>query len=303
MSISHTNKRLAVIISTLLFVILTLTLYANATTYPLTVRDDLDRDVKFTRAPQRIISLASSHTEILYALGLEARVIALDDYSNYPAQTAQKPRVGNSQTPSLERIIAMQPDLILVGDVSDKALVDQLAKLGLPALGFAPHNLAEVYEAIEKIGLLCDVEQRATQIISSMKATQAAVVAAVKKSNTRPNVLFEVWCDPLYTAGPGSFIDELITMAGGKNIAADAKSAWPVLSLETAIAANPDVILTSLTIEQSVVNQAHKAAWANVSAVKFGRVYVVDQDIISRPGPRITDGLLMIARLLHPELF
>lgn len=270
--------------------------------FPITVRDDLGNTISFNKPAQRVISLAPSNTEILFALGLDAKVIGVDSYSNYPAAALKKTKVGSPQTPAVEMIVSLRPDLVIIGDLSDKSLTDRLGRLGIPVLGLAPDNLVGVYNAIETIGKVCGADQPADALIAKMKNQTTAVVATVKKASTKPSVLVEIWPDPLYSAGPGSFMDELVTLAGGKNIAADAKSAWPVLSLETVVARNPDVIITTQPLNNSIATKA-KSALAGTKAVQAGRIVMVDQDAISRPGPRLTEALLDVARALHPELF
>ena len=293
--------------SSLIIMICLLTLtFLSATVsaaYPLKVVDDLGHTVEFSHPPQRIISLTPAHTEIVYALGLESRLIGVDDFSDYPAAVACITKVGQPQTPSVELIISLRPDLIIAGDLADRAWVIELSKLNVPVVAYAPDNLVEVYEAITGIGQICGVEQKANDLVKKMKAQVSLVTTTVKKTTARPSVLFEIWSDPLYTAGPGSFIDELITLAGGRNVAASAKSEWPVLSVEAGLASNPDVIVTTLDMSMSVVSGPHKAAWAQVAAVRNKRVVQINQDMVSRPGPRLADGLLLMAKALHPNLF
>ena len=299
MSRSATKHRSLLFLALLLLV----SFSVAAASYPLTIRDDLGQTLTIPARPQRIVSMAPSNTEILFALGLDDRVIAVDSDSNYPPAAKKKADAGSALSPSVENLIALQPDLVLLWDASAKELQDKLLELGIKAVAFAPQNLAEVYECITRIGHLTDAEKAAQAVVSDMKRKVNAVTAAVKKTNNRPSVLFEVWPDPLFTAGPGSFVDELINLAGGTNIAADAKTAWPVLSMETVIVKNPEIILTPFAIAESVVSGPNKALWAGIKAVKDDRVFQVDQDIMSRPGPRLADGLVLIAKLLHPALF
>lgn len=284
----------------LLFLLLG-TWYADAA-YPLTIRDDLGQTITIDAEPQRIISLAPSNTEILFALGLGSKIVAVDTDSNYPPAVQGKPRVGSGLSPSLESIVALKPDLVLLWDNSARELQEKLLRLHIKAVTFAPQKLTEIYDCIERMGRITGAENAAHTVVAEMRRKVASVTAAVAKAPNRPLVFYEVWPDPLFTAGPGSFIDELINLAGGSNIAADAKTAWPVLSMETVIVRNPDVILTPFARAESVISGKNKASWANIKAVRQNRVYQVDQDIISRPGPRLADGLMTIAKLLHPGL-
>jgi iron complex transport system substrate-binding protein len=293
------NKRYTTF--SLLLLLLLSTCYASAA-FPLTILDDLGQTLTISTAPQRIISLAPSNTEILFALGLDNRIVAVDTDSNYPPAVQRKTRVGSGLSPSLESIVALRPDLVLLWDNSAKELQQKLLQLNIKAVAFAPQRLTEIYGCIERIGRITGTEETAQTVVAGMRQKVATVTAAVAKSPGKPLVFYEVWPDPLFTAGPGSFIDELINLAGGTNIAADTKTAWPVLSMETVIVKNPDVILTPFARAESVVSGKNKASWANIKAVRLNRVYQIDQDIMSRPGPRLADGLVTIAKLLHPGL-
>ncbi len=285
---------------------------ATLAAYPLTVKDDLGNTVTLTAAPKRIISLAPSNTEILFALGLGDKIVAVDSNSNYPAAVATKEKVGSGRKPSIERIVALQPDLVFLWDLSAKDLQSQLTRLNIPAVAFAPGTLAEIYECILYIGSITGTEQAAKVVVDGMKQKVNQVTTTVAKARTKPLVFFEVWPDPLTTAGPGSFVDQLITLAGGRHVAADTKSAWPVISVEHVVTSNPDVLLTPFIIDAaspgnsdtvSVVIGKNRSWFAQVNAVRNKRIIQVDQDLISRAGPRLADGLLLVAKAIHPELF
>lgn len=275
---------------------------AHGAAYPQVFTDYMGNRITLSHAPQRIISAAPSLTEILFALGLGDRVVAVDTDSDYPAAATRKERIGSGLAPSFERIAALQPDLVLLWDASAQAVQQKLTRLGITAAVFSPQSFADVYACITTLGRLTGTESTAAAVVESMRKKVTLVTSTVSKARTRPVVLYEVWPNPLYTAGPGSLAHEMIELAGGRNLAADAKSPWPMYNLETAIAHNPEVILTPFDKEQSVVS-LNKALWAQVSAVRNGRVCKVDQNLISRPGPRLADGLLAVAKAIHPELF
>jgi iron complex transport system substrate-binding protein len=275
----------------------------SADHYPITFKDDLGQVITLKAKPQRIISLAPSLTEILFALGLGEQLVAIDSYSNYPPATAEKEKVGSGLTPSIERIVALQPDIVFLWDLSAEDLQRQLQRLNIKAVTFAPQNVAQVMDSIRRIGEITGTPSAAADIVAGMQKTIDYVAALTSGIKTKPRVFFEIWPDPLMSAGPGSFIHELIGLAGGYNVASDAKTAWPVISVEHVVLNNPDVILTPFDRDMSVVYGKNKSWFAGVTAVKNGRIHWVDQDLISRAGPRMTEGLLMIARALHPQLF
>jgi iron complex transport system substrate-binding protein len=291
-----------------LIVILMLLLFLLSATssvwaaFPVSLTDDLGYQVTLASKPTRIISMAPSNTEILFAIGAADQVIAVDSDSDYPAAAKGKASVGSALGASVERIVAFNPDLVLLWDASAGELRNQLARLGITVAVFSPQALADVYETITKIGMLTGAEQGANALVNRMKQQADQVRNTVAKATTRPLVLYEVWYDPLYTAGPGSLMDELINLAGGRNLAADAPGAWPAISMETAVTRNPDVILTPFSPSESITGR-QAALWASVNAVKNKRIVQIDQNIVSRPGPRITEALELIAKALHPHLF
>lgn len=270
--------------------------------FPLTITDDAGRQVTFAQPPQRIVSIAPSNTEILFALGLGDRVVGLDAFSNYPPETEEKPRVGDYLEPDLERLAAADPDLILATEFHVDTVLPELETLGLPAVVLEPANLDEVFASIVQVGAIAGEPARAEALACELQARVDAVAAAV--ADAPPTSVF-VELDPtLYTVGPGTFIADVIDRAGGANIAADAAEPWPQLSAEAVVGANPDVIL--LTDEGGGVTPEQVAArpgWESIAAVEQGRVVSIDPDLLARPGPRVVDGLEAVAAALHPDRF
>lgn len=275
---------------------------ASATTFPLTITDDAGRQVTFEQPPQRIISIAPSNTEILFALGLGDRVVGIDAFSNFPSEAMDTPRVGDYLEPDLERVAAADPDLILATAFHIDTVLTEFETLGLPAVVLEPANLDEVFASILQVGAIAGEPARAAALVCALQARVAAVSAAVADA-PRTSVFVEL--DPgLYTVGPGTFIDDIIARAGGANIAADAGEMWPQLSAEAVVSANPEVILLAdeaggVTPEQV----AARSGWEGVTAVEQGRVIVIDPDLVARPGPRVVDGLEAVAAALHPDRF
>ncbi len=275
---------------------------------PSTLVDDSKREVTVPGNPQRIMSLGPSITEMLFALDLGDRVVAVDDYSDYPEEAAALAKVG-APWPGFntETILDQEPDLILS---STGAVVQQLEPYGVPVFVVQPTNIAGVFDDILEIGDITGQEKEARALVDSLQARVDAVKDRTDGLATaqRPTVFYEVDATDStrpYTAGSGTFQNELIDLAGGWNIATDTKG-WYEITVEKIVDADPDLILLEdYQYGVSVASVgARSAAWAGLSAVKDGRVYPIeDPDLTSRYGPRIVDGLEALARMVHPELF
>jgi iron complex transport system substrate-binding protein len=272
---------------------------AATTAFPLVITDDADRQVTIAGPPERIISIAPSNTEILFALGLGDRVVGVDSYSNYPPEATEKPQVGAYVDPDLESIVAADPDLILATEAHVATILPELETLELPTVVVEPKRLDEVFSGIALVGQITGETAAAQDLICSLQSRVAAVSEAIAGA-PKPRVFFELSPD-LYTAGPGSFVDDILTRAGGQNIAADAAEMWPQLSMEALVSADPEVILLAdheagVTAEQV----AARPGWQGISAVESGRIISLDADLVARPGPRVVDGLEAVAAALHP---
>lgn len=274
----------------------------SAVSYPLTVTDDVGREVTIAQVPRRIVSIAPSNTEILFALGLGDRVVGVDDMTDYPPEATAKPRVGSYVEPNLEQLVAAEPDLVLAAGIHAGTVLSELESFGLPTVVVEPENLEEVFAGIGLVGRIAGEPARAERLVCELAARVEAVEAAVA-GGPRPRVFFELSPD-LYTAGPDSFIDDLIERAGGENVAAGAAEMWPQLSAEAVVAADPEVVLLADHVAGITPEQvAARPGWQNVAAVAQGRVSPIDPDLVARPGPRVVDGLEAIARALHPDRF
>ncbi|MBE3576383.1 MAG: cobalamin-binding protein [Limnochordales bacterium] len=269
---------------------------------PVTLVDATGTKITITREPQRIITLAPSLTEMVYALGLGERVVGVSAWSDYPPEAAEKPVVGDAFALNREKILALKPDLILADQNLQPQAADDLRRLGLPVFVIAPKTLQEVLDAISTLGQLTGARQAAEHLVHTLQSRIEAVRSrtASLRVDQRPRVFVEIWNDPLMTAGPGSFIDELITLAGGVNVAAGMGQAWPQVNPEWVLARNPQVIILTLRNKSEVLA---RPGWNLLEAVRTGRVFEVVPDPLVRTGPRLVDGLEQLARLLHPELF
>jgi iron complex transport system substrate-binding protein len=273
---------------------------------PGTYTDDMGREVTIDSVPQRIVSHVPSITEMLFALNLADSIVGVSDYCNYPEEAKQKPSVGNYFDPSIESIVALEPDLVLTDGHSDG--IQQLDGLGINYLVIDPKDIDGIFHGIELLGKAIGIEDRAEDLIDDMSAEIARTTALVQGAPILTVFYIIDASDPNnpWTAGPGSFIDSLITMAGGENVAGDALSAWTQFSIEVLVAADPDIIMVDCSHGTAVITPAElreHPIWREMTAVKEGRIYLVDGDLVNRSGPRIVDGLEEIARAIHPELF
>lgn len=277
---------------------------------PGTVLDAAGRDVRIGDPAKRIVSLAPSTTEIAFALGAGSTVVGVDAFSDYPAEVKQIAKVGNPDgSYNLEQIVALKPDLILAaGGITPIETVKQLAELGLKVavIGSPETTMDSIFSDIELVGKLTGKQTESLNMTDDMRKRIDAVKASAAKATTKPKVYWELDAtDPTkpYTVGPGNFINNIIELAGGENIFASASSPFAQVSTEQIVAANPDVIILSdaaYGITPESVEQ--RTGWANIAAVKNKRVMPIDDNIVSRPGPRVVDGLETALYLIHPEL-
>lgn len=264
------------------------------------VIDDLGRTVSLPALPSRIVSLAPSITETLFALGAEERIAGVTDYCTEPAGAAAKPRVGGMINPSIETIISLRPDLIILsmeGNVRDD--FDRLTALAVPVFVTNPRDLRGIAKSIADLGALTGRSAAAGRIIAAMQSRERRITASARALPER-SVLLVVSLQPLIVAGGGTFLAELLALAGGRNPAASSPSTYPQFSREEVLREDPDVLV--------ILADAGPAArtpedvypeWSRLTAVRTGRVYVVDPDLLSRPGPRAVEALELLARLLH----
>lgn len=250
--------------------------------------------------PQRLISLAPSITETLYALGLGERIVGDTDYCDYPPEASLKPHVGAILNPSLEKIVALKPDLVLgIAEANRRETADQLERMGVPLYGLTAHSVEETLNSIEDLGKVLGRGPQAHSLVEGLQRRVDAVKQQVERQ-PRPKVLFVVWYRPLITAGPNTFIADAIRIAGGVSISDDLSGEWPRLSLEDALHRDPDVILFSKSesFSPSLDEFQQLPGWKDFRAVKNHRMYFVS-DTINRPSPRLIDALEEVARVLH----
>jgi len=267
--------------------------------------DEAGRTLEVNGPPQRIVSVAPNVTEILFALGLEDRLVGVSVYCQYPPEALKKEKIGGYINPSLEKIVALRPDLVIgIAEGDLKTFVDKLAGLKVPVYITNPRDALEVLTSIQKIGEVTFAQEPARKIVRSMEERVWTIQDKVQ-GQPRPRVLHILDFNPLISAGKGTFVDDLIRLAGGRNVAETATGKYPRFSMEEVLVQDPEVILlASMKSRDPMVKQRRWwERWKTISAVKQGRIYVLDSDLIHRPSPRMAEGLERVARAIHPEAF
>jgi iron complex transport system substrate-binding protein len=274
----------------------------------ITLTDGLGRKVTLPGSAQRIVSLAPSNTEILFAIGAEVQVVGRDESSDYPAGAMTLPTVGGYSGFNTEAIVALHPDLVLAGGINTPELVASLEKLGLTVYLLPnPTTLEEMYTNLETVAGLTGHATEAATLVDSLKSRVAVVDAKIKPLNYAPTVYYEIDAsDPTkpYTDGPGSFGDLLIQRAGGNNVGSSLQSPWAQISLEQLVVANPAIIILGDSAYGTTAEAIkQRPGWEVLDAVMNNQIFPFDDNLISRPGPRMVDGLEALAKLLHPGVF
>ncbi|WP_309492214.1 cobalamin-binding protein [Candidatus Hecatella orcuttiae] len=278
----------------------------SASADSITVVDNLGRSVTIDPyPPQRIVSLAPSNTELLFAVGAGPQVVGVDTYSDYPPEAVGLPTVGGFGSISIEAVIGLEPDLILATAGVQLPYVEELSDLGYAVIALDPKSIDDVIQNAILVGTATgNVEggNRVAQEMMDQVSRVEDIVAA--EADYTPRVYFELWHDPFMSFGPDTWVDEIITKAGGSNIFHDALSQYPVVSSETIIDRNPEFIILQSHSAGGVSPNDVKSrpGWDIIDAVRNERIYVVDEDLFLRPGPRIVNGLYTLASILHPEI-
>jgi iron complex transport system substrate-binding protein len=277
------------------------------TVFPLTVTDDLGRAVRIEKEPLRLVSLAPSNTEILFALGLGARVLGVTTYDNYPEEVKNIQKVGGFSSADLEKIVSLSPDLVLAARVHEKEAVPALEKLGIKVLTLAPSTIDGMFNSIRLAGRATGQGVTAEKLVADLdgRIRRITVRTSGLAPAMRPTVLYLNWVDPYKTAGRGTFIDDLLVRAGGANFAA-ATTGFNSITLESIVGGDPAVILVSGmgTARRQLFNAVLAEKRLAVTAARRNdRVYEIDSDLVDRPGPRLAKGLDELFRYIQPGLY
>jgi iron complex transport system substrate-binding protein len=270
--------------------------------------DRLNREVRFNATPQRIISLMPAATELMYAIGAGPQVVGVTKNCNYPpeAETVERVGGGTMESISREKIVSLKPDLVLCKWDHHQPLMETLEQFNIPALAIGPETLEQLFAEATMLGDVTGHTEEATQLIAGMRSRVEKINARVSSIplSQRRKVFYEVWDDPLMTAGPGSFIGEALRLAGMQNIFEDATANYPKVSDEVVVSRNPDVIFSPSTHASrvSLEKMLQRQGWDEVTAIKQKQVFIVNGDHISRCGPRLLDAIEEMISLAYPNV-
>ena len=273
---------------------------------PGTFTDDMGREVRIDKVPQRIISLAPSHTEILFALGLSDRVIGVTRYCNYPEEAKEKEKIGGFATPDIEKIIALKPDLILAFGTVQTSQVTELEDRGQTVFWLYPHTVEDILESFERIGEITGKVSAAKQLRKGIEERIRVVQENIGGIPEREKVtVFRVMgLDPPATIGGDAFQTDVYRLAGGRNIFGNTKKDYFQLDLQTLTTLEPDIIIFCGDDEEEAKARVRsQEGWGDLNAVKTGRIAVVSCDLICRPSPRLAETIELLARKFYPERF
>ena len=267
--------------------------------------DEVDRRVLIPDNPKRIVSLAPSITETLFALGLNDEIVGVTNYCDYPVKGLEKLRIGGFVNPSIEKIVSLRPDLVIATDDGNRReVVNKLAELGIAVFVTYPKNFDAILRTIKNLGWITGRKGEASRIIRDLKGRRDEIIKLTKDLE-KPKVFFQVGDSPFITIGRDTFANDLIESAGGLSISRDESMRYPTYSIENVLIKEPDIIIiTSMNPKKDYKGLMRKwSKWDSIPAVKRGKVFVIDSELVDRPSPKIIEGLEEIARIIHPEIF
>lgn len=273
------------------------------------VTDDLGYQIQLDDIPETIISLAPNSTELLFSLGLGDKVIGVSQECNYPLEMLERVEAGEISSigtvldPNVERILELEPDLVLADSLNSLEDVERLKELGVVVVALDPNDLDSSFLAMERVGRLTGYQKEASMMIGQMKSKLEKIDSLVLKQREKPTLFIEIWDDPLITAGRGTFIDYMIGRAGAINLGAETGEGWPLINMETLLYEDPDIYIISTHSAGGGVDEiGERNNFSHLTAVQEDRVYLLHQEIISRPSPRLIKGLVELVSAIYPEL-
>ncbi len=270
---------------------------------PRTFVDDLDRKLYLAKPPTRIISLAPSITEILFAIGLDEEIVGVTDFCNFPEQALTKPKVSYTR-PNVEILVALEPQLVLAPPSFLRAdLLAKLEQLKIPTFVLESKTVEAIFGHIQLLGRMVGRASEANAVAADLRKQIMALTKKIE-GRPRPTLLYVLNSEPLITVGPGSFIHHLIELAGGRNAAERANAPYPRLTMEEVLTQNPDILLFPIGEYEGIpqAEQDRWKRWDSLRAVQDGKLFQVQADLLNRPGPRVLDGLRHLISLLHPDV-
>ena len=288
----------------------TVTVTATSNPWPRSFTDDLGNAVTLNTPPQCIISLSPNLTEILFLVGASQQLAGRTDFCDYPAKAEAKPSIGGIINPSLERLVSLEPDLVLAARGVDAAFLDRLEEMQIPFLGYDPQTLDDVIALVERIGRITGHDQQGREAAEALAERKASVAAQHRGADNKLRALFVLSRDPLFVAGATSFVDDMLGTCGARNATRDVSSVdqnrpWPQASREAVVAADPQLIIFAQVhgvgqrgASPDILAQLQTLpAWREVAAVKAGQAYLINDDLVTIPGPRLIDGLEKVSDL------
>jgi len=280
--------------------------------WPRSFTDDLGNAVILNKAPQRIITISPNLAEIIFLVGAGQQLAGRTDFCDYPPEAQTIPSIGGIINPSLEKLVSLEPDLVLAARGVDAAFIDRLREMQIPFLGYDPQTLDDVVALVRRIGQITGHDRQASEAAESLARRKAKVAAQHHGADDRLRVLFVLSRDPLFVAGATSFVDDMIRTCGARNAIRDVRTVdqnrpWPQASREAIVAANPQLIIFAHThgagaadVPTDILGQLRNTpAWREVAAVKAGQVYLINDDLVTIPGPRLIEGLEKISGLIN----
>jgi iron complex transport system substrate-binding protein len=256
--------------------------------------------------PERIISLTPATTEILFALGLDDKIIAVSSYCTWPVKAMKKEKIGSFSNPNIEKIITLKPDLVMVTGMEQENMRSLLARLGIKYISVDPKDIDELMSSIEQIGIVTGSLTKAKAINKEIRDVLEKIAIAVSEKGDypKPRIYMEIWHNPIMSPGRGSFVDDMITRAGGINITSDIRRSYSRIDPEQIIFRNPEKIILAYMKPDIWVreNFSNRPGWRDIQAVKEKKIYTgIDPDTILRPGPRISQGLIKLHRVFYEK--
>ncbi|WP_106496478.1 ABC transporter substrate-binding protein [Lentibacillus sp. Marseille-P4043] len=275
--------------------------------FPVTVTDGTGEELTIEEKPERIVSVLPSNTEIAFALGLGDQIVGVSDHDNYPEEAAEKEKIGGLEL-NVEKILALDPQLVLADQTNDEKALKQIEESGIPVLTVGEATDFEgVYETIELIGKATGAQEKADQVIGDMKDKLTALEekANTIKEDERKKVYMEISPSPeIFTAGKNTFMDELLSVINADNAAVD-QDGWVKMNEESVISMNPDVVITTYGsyVDDPVAEVTGREGWEDITAVKNEQIYDVNADLVNRPGPRLVEGAEELGKAIYPDVF
>lgn len=268
----------------------------------ITLTDDAGNAVTLTKPADKVVSLAPANTEIIYALGGEDKLVGVTTYCDYPPAAKKKTKIGDFQTPNVERIASVGPKVVFATGGIQENITDSLEGLGIKVFVVDPKTVDQLFTDMESMGKMMGLEGESKEQVEKFRNRVAGVRQKVK-GLAKPTVFFEVFDQPLMTAGKGTLIDGMIATAGGVNVGASAGPDFPQYSDEQLLKDNPDIYIAVKGSQSDPADIATRAGYSQMKAVSDGRVFVVEDNLFVRPGPRLVNGLEQLAKMVHPEAY